>query len=537
MLRNPLSRATTLIATTTLALGASVAVAAQAAPQAPADAPGTAPTCLPAATHPLHEMRGTWIASVANIDWPSRPGLSPEQAQAELVGWYDDALAHGLNSVFVQVRPTADTFWPSELEPSSRWITGEQGADFGGWDPMAFAVEEAHRRGLDFHAWFNPYRITLTGTDPSVLAPDHPARVHPEWVVPYGGKLYYDPGVPAAREHTEAVIMEAVERYDIDGVHFDDYFYPYPSGTAEFPDAETFATYGGDFDDVGDWRRDNVNTLITNLDARIQATKPWVAFGVSPFGVWRNSSTDPEGSATTAGAETYDDLYADTRLWVQEGWIDYILPQVYWSIGFAPAAYDVLVPWWDDVAEGTGTALWIGQATYKVGTSTQSPEWSDPAEMKRHLDLNDTLSTVTGDVYFSAKQVRANRLDHWSLLMAEHYARPALPPVVDAGSAPAALAPLGVSIEAVEGGTQVRWHQPGPAADSAVYRVSGVDAPGRSGQVDPCAMVSEDNLVAVVGHGTTSWLDPEGQPGDVYVVTTLADDNTQSAPSRPSRSQ
>lgn len=534
MMSHPLSRTATLVATAALGLSAVTGHAAPS-PAGPAAAPGAAPTCAPEPTHPLHEMRGTWVASVANIDWPSRPGLSPEQAQAELLAWYDDAVASGLNSVFVQVRPTADTFWPSDLEPSSHWITGEQGADFGGWDPMAFAVDEAHRRGLDFHAWFNPYRITLTGTDPSVLAEDHPARVHPEWVVAYGGKLYYDPGVPAAREHTEAVIMEAVERYDIDGVHFDDYFYPYPVGTLEFPDQETFETYGAGFEDIGDWRRDNVTTLIQNLDEQIQATKPWVAFGVSPFGVWRNSSTDPEGSATTAGAQTYDDLYADTRLWTQEGMVDYILPQIYWAIGFAPAAYDVLVPWWDEVAEGSGTALWIGQATYKVGTSTQSPEWSDPAEMTRHLDLNEEYANVTGDVFFSAKDVRADRLDHWALLQAEHYARPALPPVTDAGSAPAAVAPLGVSVEAVDGGTEVRWNQRGPAADSAVYRVRDVDAPGRSGDLDACAAVSADNLVAVVGHGTTTWVDPDGRPGDVYVVTTLADDNTQSAPSRPSR--
>ena len=511
-------------------IGLSAAAVPGTAAPAPQPTVGKPTTCAPSTDAPLHEMRGTWIASVSNIDWPSRPGLSPEEARAELIGWYDDARAQGLNAVFVQVRPTADTFWPSDLEPSSHWLTGEQGADFGGWDPMAFAVEEAHRRGLDFHAWFNPYRVTMSGTDPSVLVEDHPARVHPDWVVPYGGKLYYDPGVPEAREHTIDVIMEAVERYDIDGVHFDDYFYPYPVADEEFPDAQTFAEHGGGFDDIDDWRRDNVNRLIEDLGTQIESAKPWVQYGVSPFGVWRNAATDPEGSQTTAGAQTYDDLYADTRLWVQQEWMDYVLPQVYWAIGFEPAAYDVLVPWWADVVASTDVDLWVGEGTYKVGTSTQSPGWSEPEEMLRHLELADQHPEVTGHVFFSAKDVRADRLGHWSLLQTAEYAAPALPPVVDAGSSPAVSAPIGVSTKRVEDGTHVRWHQRGDDAGFAVYKVDGPHQ-----RVDPCEAVASENLVAVVGHGARSWTDPQGGDGSAYVVTALARDNTQSQPSRAVR--
>ncbi|WP_151526975.1 glycoside hydrolase family 10 protein [Serinicoccus kebangsaanensis] len=517
-----------------LPLGASLALAAPALASTPSSASAGGPPlsdCRLSPEAPLHEMRGVWIASVANIDWPSQPGLSPQEAQAELLAWYDEAAASGLNSVFVQVRPTADTFWPSELEPSSAWITGEQGADFGGWDPMAFAVEEAHARGLDFHAWFNPYRITLTGTDPSVLAEDHPARVHPDWAVPYGGKLYYDPGVPAVREHTTAVIMEAVERYDIDGVHFDDYFYPYPVAGEEFPDDASFAEFGGDFEDRGDWRRDNVNRLIEGLDRQIGQTKPHVAFGVSPFAVWRNAGTDPEGSDTTAGAQTYDDLYADTRLWVRQEWLDYVLPQVYWAIGFEPAAYDVLVPWWSEQVDGTDVALWIGQATYKVGTSTQSPEWSDPQEMVRHLDLNEQHPQVTGDVYFSAKDVRANRLDHWPLLQQVHYTNPALPPALHPGTTAEVEAPSKVKARGTADGTRLSWRHAGDDAGFAVYRVDDARGPGRLS----CEDLDEDSLVAVLGTGDRSWTDTEGDKHDVYVVTALSTDNTQSAPSRPVR--
>ena len=228
-------------------------------------------------------------------------------------------------------------------------------------------------------------------TDRDALAPDSPARQHPDWVVAYGGKLYYDPGLPQVRELTTDVILEAVRRYDVDGVHFDDYFYPYPVAGQAFPDDQTFADHGGDFPDTeegrADWRRDNTDRLIEGLDRRIHRAKPWVKFGVSPFAVWRNIATDPEGSDTTAGAQTYDDLYADTRRWVREEWLDYVAPQVYWNIGFAPADYAVLVPWWSDQVRGTDVQLYVGQATYKVEISTQDPAWQDPREMTKHLHL------------------------------------------------------------------------------------------------------------------------------------------------------
>ena len=246
-------------------------------------------------------------------------------------------------------------------------------------------------------------------------------------MVAYGGKLYYDPGLPQVRELTTDVILEAVRRYDVDAVHFDDYFYPYPVAGQEFPDDQTFADHGGDFPDTeegrADWRRDNTDRLIEGLDRRIHRAKPWVKFGVSPFAVWRNIATDPEGSDTTAGAQTYDDLYADTRRWVREEWLDYVAPQVYWNIGFAPADYAVLVPWWSDQVRGTNVQLYVGQATYKVEISTQDPAWKDPREMTKHLFFNRDQPQVDGDIYFSAKDVRANRLGHMDIV-AERALRP-----------------------------------------------------------------------------------------------------------------
>ena len=501
-----------------------VAPGTSTAAGAPAGAGGRTAGCPVADDAPKRQMRGDWIASVVNIDWPSRPGLTPAQQQAELEGWYDEAVDRGLNSVVVQVRPTADTFWPSDLEPWSRYLTGTPDGD-PGYDPLAFAVEEAHERNLEFHAWFNPYRVSMN-TDRSQLAPDSPAAQHPDWVIAYGGKLYYDPGLPQVRRLTEDVILEVVEEYDVDGVHFDDYFYPYPVAGQSFADDATFATYGGDFPATSqgraDWRRNNTDLLVSELDERIHAAKPWVKFGVSPFAVWRNAGTDPEGSATTAGAQTYDDLYADTRRWVREEWLDYVAPQVYWNIGFAPADYGVLVPWWSDQVAGTDVQLYIGQATYKVGTSTQAPQWMDPGEMSKHLTLNREHAEVDGDIYFSAKDVRADRLDHFDLLQAEHYAHPALLPVTEGvpGHAPRPVTRL--DADRTADGVELSWR--GTGTSYAVYRVEGR-------RVSRCDTADATHLVGTV-RGET-FLDTTAPDGRVsYVVTALDRAHRESRPGR-----
>ncbi|MFF1399420.1 glycoside hydrolase family 10 protein [Streptomyces sp. NPDC058287] len=365
------------------------------------------------------QLRGMWIATVANTDWPSAPGLSPEEQRQELCDLLDVAVERRLNAVMFQVRPTADALWPSPYEPWSQYLTGVQGRD-PGWDPLGTAVHEAHRRGLELHAWFNPYRVSLT-TDVTALTPTHPARLHPEWIVPFGGKLYYNPGLPEVRRFVEDAMLDAVRRYPIDAVHWDDYFYPYPVAGQTFQDDDAYARYGTGFPDRDAWRRNNTDLLVREMAERIKRIRPRTRFGISPFGVWRNAGTDPLGSATTAGVQTYDDLHADTRKWVQEEWIDYIVPQVYWNIGFAAADYGVLVPWWSNVVSGTRVQLYVGEALYKVGVAGQPAAWQDQAELSRHLDFDTHYPQVRGNVYFSATQVAADPLGAMSRVVADHY--------------------------------------------------------------------------------------------------------------------
>ncbi|MBB5152692.1 glycoside hydrolase family 10 protein [Saccharopolyspora phatthalungensis] len=367
-----------------------------------------------AAKAPTTELRGMWIASVDNIDWPSKPGLPAAQQQDEYRKLLDQAVANKLNAVFVQVRPTADAFWPSPYEPWSHWLTGQQGRG-PGYDPLRFLIDEAHKRGLRFHAWFNPYRISMKD-DPNALVPEHPARKHPEWTFAYGGKLYYNPGVPQAREFVIDAIMHAVANYDVDGAHLDDYFYPYPVKDQKIPDERTFAEHGKGFDNIEDWRRHNVNQLVSELDTRVHRAKPGAKFGVSPFGIWRNAASDPAGSQTR-GLESYSAIYADSRKWVQEGWVDYIAPQVYWQIGHPAADYAALVPWWSKTVAGTGVDLYIGQAAYRVGREG----WTDPGELSAHLSLNSKYPGVRGDIYFSAKSLATNAAEAMARLVKEHY--------------------------------------------------------------------------------------------------------------------
>ncbi|MFG2870403.1 glycoside hydrolase family 10 protein [Streptomyces sp. NPDC048338] len=372
------------------------------------------------------EFRGMWLATVANRDWPSRAGLTAEEQRAELLAHLDTAVARRLNAVVLQVRPTADALWPSPYEPWAQCLTGVQGRD-PGWDPLGTAVAEAHDRGLELHAWFNPYRVAHH-TDPTRLVAGHPARLHPEWVLPYGGKLYYNPGLPEVRRFVQDAMLDAVRRYDVDAVHWDDYFYPYPVAGQVFDDDAAYAEYGADFPDKAAWRRNNTDLLVSETAARIKGIGRHVDFGVSPFGVWRNAATDPEGSDTSAGVQTYDDLHADTRKWVREGWIDYIAPQLYWNIGFAAADYAKLLSWWDEVVRDTGVGLYVGEALYKCGDPAQPAAWQDPAELSRHLTLAARHPGVRGHCFFSAKEVGTDRNGAMAAVVADHYPTRVRPP-------------------------------------------------------------------------------------------------------------
>jgi uncharacterized lipoprotein YddW (UPF0748 family) len=423
--RRQVHLAVALVVVVTLSMGF---VRWQTRPE-PAQQVSAAASCAGRPLDAPRQLRGMWIATVSNIDWPSRPGLDEEKVKAEYRGWLDLAQQRGHNAVFVQVRPSGDAFWPSSYAPWSGWLTGRKDGLGPGWDPMEFLVSEAHARNLEFHAWFNPYKASQSG-NPADLPPNHPLRVHPEWsaTFPKGGKgsrLYYNPGIPEARKFVEDSMLEAVARYDVDGVHFDDFFYPYPVKGQDFPDDATFKQYGAGFATKADWRRDNVNKLVAEMNQRVKEVKPWVKFGISPFGIWRNRTTDSLGSPTR-GLQSFDAIYADTRLWVKEEWLDYIVPQLYWHIGFDIADYAKLLPWWSDVVKDTRVQLYIGQADYRVG---QKGAWSDPAELDRQLALNSKYP-VSGSIHFSARQVRADRLGAVSRYATAHYARPALVPVM-----------------------------------------------------------------------------------------------------------
>ena len=296
---------------------------------------------------PKREFRAAWIATVANIDWPSKQGLPAIEQQQQFVSRLEKLKKLGCNAVIVQIRPCCDACYPSKIEPWSRYLTGRQGeAPFPYYDPLQFMIDEVHKRNMEFHAWFNPFRA-LMDCKINPNPPKHVTKTHNNWIINYGGKSYLDPGLPEAREYVINVIKDVVERYDIDAVHLDDYFYPYRIGKTVFGDAKSYALYGNG-KDKEEWRRNNVNLFIAQLHSSVKEMKPYVKIGISPFGVWRNSNRDPaEGSQTHAGQTSYDDLYADVLLWMKKGWIDYLLPQLYWEHGNHAASFTVLLDWWN----------------------------------------------------------------------------------------------------------------------------------------------------------------------------------------------
>lgn len=343
-------------------------------------------------------MRGVWVSSVANIDYPSQQGLSADQLKSEADTILNNIAAMGLNTVFLQVRPSADALYQSALFPWSRYVSGTAGqAPDGDFDVLAYWVEGAHSRGLQLHAWLNPYRITRDGKEELDALPEtSPAKQHPEWVVEYESNYYFNPGLPAVQQLVVDGAAEIVRNYDVDGIHLDDYFYP---GT-DFNDAAAYARYGDDFDDIGDWRRDNVNTLIASLDETVHAINPELSFGVSPAGIWDNKADNPKGSDTN-GRSSYREIYCDSVEWVKRGTVDYICPQLYWSIGYEIADFEVLVDWWQDIVSTSDVALYIGIGAYRAAEAEPGDVWYGTAELERQLDMLDNSIDIQGEVFFS----------------------------------------------------------------------------------------------------------------------------------------
>jgi uncharacterized lipoprotein YddW (UPF0748 family) len=376
---------------------------------------------------PKRELRGVWIATVANIDWPSQKTLSSALQQQEFKLILDAHAINKMNAVFVQVRPVADAFYKSTYEPWSEWLTGKQGTEPNPpYDPLAFMVEESHKRGMEFHAWFNPYRATFD-TTAARISPTHISRQHPEWLLTYAGRKLFDPGLPQVREYIVQVILDVVRKYDVDGVHLDDYFYPYPVAGDTLKDDSTFMKYPNGFSSKDDWRRNNVNLLIQMIADSIKTVKPYVKFGVSPFGVWRNKAEDPDGSDTRAGQSSFTHLYADSRVWIKRGWVDYILPQVYFSTRFGPVNYKKLTEWW--TTQTYNRHLYIGHGPYKINKNVDST-WFDPQEIPRQIRFNRNMAPVKGSVYFSSKSLLANPNHVQDSLRQNLYLYPALVPTM-----------------------------------------------------------------------------------------------------------
>ncbi len=359
---------------------------------------------------PKREFRGAWIATVVNLDWPSSPHLNTQAQKQELIDMFDGLKALGINAVVFQVRTECDALYPSDIDPWSYWLTGQQGtAPSPMYDPLEFAVREAHKRGMELHAWLNPYRAERSvGNYP--LDATHVVEEHPDWILRFGGLKILDPGLPMVRDYVVNVIEDIVTRYDVDGIHFDDYFYPYSGITNE--DNETFAEYPRGFNDRGDWRRDNVNVLIEQVYAKILEINHRVKFGVSPFGIYKNGV--PSG---IIGLDAYNVIYSDPVTWVEQEWLDYLTPQLYWPFG-GGQDYGKLMPWW---ASQTGERhLYVGQGAYRIAN------WSNN-EMPRQIRLNREQE-AEGSIYFRADIVLDNPRGFADSLVNHYYASPALRP-------------------------------------------------------------------------------------------------------------
>ncbi len=379
-------------------------------------------------TAPKREFRAVWVATVNNIDWPSKLGLSTDQQKKEAIAILETHARNGINAIIMQVRPASDAFYQSDLEPWSRYLTGTPGkAPAPFYDPLQFWIEECHKRNMEFHAWLNPFRVAQQATEP--LAATHIAFKHPEWIINYGGKLYFDPGIPGAREFVVKVVNDIVSRYDVDAIHFDDYFYPYPL-KEDFPDETSFANDSRGFSlaQKADWRRNNVDIIIQDLSENIKRIKPWVKFGISPFGVWRNKSDDMEGSETKAGTTNYDQLYADILKWQKNGWIDYCLPQLYWHIGHPTVDFLTLAHWWADHAYSR--AMYVGHAVYKLENNSTTAEWRNPGELAKQIHEVRQIKPLGGSAFYSSIHFKRDLYGFDQMLRDDLYKHPALVPVM-----------------------------------------------------------------------------------------------------------
>lgn len=456
------------------------------------------------AANPKREFRGAWLHTVWQTQYRQQ---TTEQNMEYLARQLDSLKAAGVNAVIFQVRPQADAFYASSLEPWSRFLSDDGKAPVPFWDPLEYMVDETHARGMELHAWLNPYRVTTSAKQ--TLPKNHIYHKHPERFARYDGKLYFDPGLPENREFIGAVVDDIVQRYDIDGIHFDDYFYPYPVAGKKFPDDASYAKYGNGMT-IDDWRRRNVDILIEDIHRRIAGRKPWVRFGVSPFGIWRNKTNDPRGSETS-GLQNYDSLYADVLLWEEKGWIDYLVPQLYWELDHKSAGYLVLVDWWNNNA-GKQRHLFIGQDIGRTMTENG---------LHRKISLAREAPNISGNCWWPGYALTRNEKGVADSLMTCYQAHPAIIPSCPwiADNAPAPVAKLKVSKNKIEWVAPAKCGETSDVVRFAVYRFENMD------DID---IVNGDALVDITCHS----FHIAKEPG-VYVVTALDRINNESDASFP----
>ncbi|WP_461630990.1 glycoside hydrolase family 10 protein [Labilibaculum euxinus] len=467
---------------------------------------------------PKREMRAVWVATVDNIDWPSKAGLSVEEQKKEMITLLDQHKKNGMNTIVFQIRPATDAFYISPYEPWSQWLSGEQGiAPDPFYDPLEFVIDECHKRAMELHAWLNPYRAVyndaVTKTDSM-----HITNVHPEWFLKYGKHRYFNPGLQETRDHFAKVVGDVVRRYDVDAIHFDDYFYPYKIAGKSFPDSLSFVKNGGEFypDRIEDWRRDNVNCVIKQINDTIKSIKPWMPFGISPFGVWRNKDVDKCGSRTKAGQTNYDDLYADVLLWLKNDWIDYVTPQIYWHIGKKVADHRIIAKWWRK--NSFGKPCYIGHGAYRLNSKSKVKAWRNSDQIIRQIRMVRRLKGLDGSMFFSSKSFMNDLEGINEKLTEDVYSKPAIVP--ENGTIKAIVPNIPVGVKLNKSSSFLEWDGTELAKSYVIYRFK------KASKVN---LKYADKIIGLTANSYFKLNDDD--KGYKYVVTSLSRTNTESEPS------
>lgn len=475
---------------------------------------------------PKQEFRGAWIATVINLDWPPFRGQQPAQQMAALESMIEELHQTGINAIFFQIRSESDAMYDSPIEPWSYWLTGQQGRPPNPlYDPLEFAVQEAHRRGMELHAWFNPFRVERAVGN-YTLDTTHVAVRHPEWTIVMNSSIrILNPGIPDARQYVIDVIVDVVKRYDIDGVHFDDYFYPYPPNQIGLQDVETYNTYGGGFSNIADWRRDNINTFVREVHEQISAVEPDIKYGISPFGIWKNGV--PSG---IVGLDAYFVIYADAVAWMENDWIDYLVPQLYWPFG-GGQDYAKLAPWWLSVSNGRH--VYPGHGLYRSDAATFGGTLFSASEIPSQVRFNRS-NDIPGSVFFRAKNITLYQSKGFAdSLTTDLYRYPAITPSFPwADQFPPGVPENVVSTWIGDTDVEIAWDIPFPqefqpeSKRFAVYRVRSASAPDLAS-----AMQDPANLLAITGEAKV--VDAPGIASEPYhyFVTAVSGNSVESGPS------